>query len=98
MFLLLSNSKLSKLSIMTKAPVKCVLPNKKLYPFVDNSLTFFDSSSNSFSTTTYFALFEATLLFKLFSLSSESVSFTKSVISHPLTNFYLLSLHQEHYS
>ena len=48
MFLLLSNSKLSKLSIMTKAPVKCVLPNKKLYPFVDNSLTFFDSSSNSF--------------------------------------------------
>ena len=49
--------------------------------------TFFDSSFNSFSTSTCFVLFEVTFLFKFFSLRSKSVFFTKSRTSFLLANF-----------
>ena len=45
--------------------------------FVDITSTFFDSSFNSFSTSTYFVLFEVTFLLNFFSLSSK---FTTSLL------------------
>ena len=49
--------------------------------FVDISLTFSDSSFNSFSTNTCFDLFEVTFIFRFISLSSTSVFLTRLAIS-----------------
>ena len=81
-FLLLSN--VSELSIGAKikmfskpsSPVRYVLHNKKYYPFVNNILTFFESSINFSSPSVYF-LFEVNFLFIFFSLSSKSDFYTK---------------------
>ena len=56
-------------------------------PFVDNALTFSDSSFNSFSTSTCFVLFEIRFLFNFFSLSSKSFFFIKPAISVLLPTF-----------
>ena len=56
-------------------------------PFVDIASTFFDSSFNSFSTSTCFVSFEVTFLLKLFSLSSRFALFTKLPISLLLAKF-----------
>ena len=61
-------------------------------PFCDITLTFFDSSFNSFSLSTCFVLFEVTFLFNFFSLSSKPIFFTKLAISFLLANFACVSL------
>ena len=61
-------------------------------PFVDTSLTFFDSSFNSFSTNTCFLLFEITFLFNFFSLLSKSVFSRKLAISLLLGKFSCVNL------
>ena len=61
-------------------------------PFVDITSTFFDSSFNSFSTSTCFVLFEVTLIFKFFSLSSKSLFFTKLTVSLLLATFACANL------
>ena len=85
----------------------CNVPEEKyiallriLYPFikffvnffVDIASTFFDSSFNLFSTSTYFVLFELILLLELNSLLSKSVSFTKLAISILLAKFSFFNL------
>ena len=55
-------------------------------------MTFSNSSFNSFSTSTYFALFELTFLFKFVSLSSKSVFFTKLAILTLLAKFTCANL------
>ena len=86
-FLLLSN--VSELSIGAKIkmfskpspPVRYVLPNKKYYPFVNNILTFFESSINFCSPSASYFLFEVNFLFIFFSLSSKSDFYTKLATS-----------------
>ena len=56
-------------------------------PFVDIAVSFSDSSFNSFLPSTYFVLFEVTLLFKCFSFLSKSVFFAKLEISFLLAKF-----------
>ena len=56
-------------------------------PFVDISLTYSDSSSNLFSTSVCFVLFEVTFLFNFFSLLLIYVPFTKSAISSLVASF-----------
>ena len=63
-----------------------------LSPFVDIASTFFDSSFNLFSTTICFALFGVIILYKLFSLSSKSVVFTKLAIWFLLPKFACVNL------
>ena len=58
-------------------------------PFVDISLTFFDSSCNSFSD---FVLIEVTFYLESFSLLSKSASLTKSAISSSVGNFACANL------
>ena len=81
-FFLLSN--ISELSIGTKtkiwqvsSPVKYILPNKKLNPFVNNNLTFSNSSIDFFSTSPWFVLFEVTLLLIFFSFH-RNLSFLRN--------------------
>ena len=60
-----------------------------LYPFikslasllVDIASVFFDSSFNSLSTSTFVVLFEATILFAIFSLSLKVLFYSKLAIS-----------------
>ena len=61
-------------------------------PFIDIASTFFDSSFNSFSTSTSFVLFELILLSKLNSLLTKSALFTKLVISVLLAKFACFNL------
>ena len=65
---------------------------RKLYYFVDITLTFFYISFNSFSISTCFVLFEVSFLLKFFSLSSKSVFFAKSAISFLLAKFVCFNL------
>ena len=79
---------------------KYIVPLRILYwfikslvsPFVDIDLNFFDSSFSLFSTSRYFVLFKITFLFKFFSLSLKSVSFTKLAISLLLAKFVSANL------
>ena len=70
-------------------PIRILYPfiKSSVSPFLDIASTFFDSPFDSFSTSTCFVLFEVILLFKLFSLSSKSVSFMKLAISLLLAKF-----------
>ena len=61
-------------------------------PFVDISLTYSDSSSNLFSTSVCFVLFEVTFLFNFFSLLLIYVPFTKSAIPSLVANFACANL------
>ena len=63
--------------------------------FVDIALTFFDSSFNSFSTSTCFVLFEVTFLFKFFTFPSKFICFTKYHFC--LQNFLVLVLQQKYW-
>ena len=76
------------------APLRTLYPSIKSFvnPFVGIASTFFDSSFNSFSTSTYFILFELLLLLKLISLLSKSVLFTKLPISLLLAEFACFNL------
>ena len=60
--------------------------------FVDIASTFFNSSFNSFSTSTFVVLFEVTFLFIFFSLSLKSVVFTKLAISFLLVKLVFANL------
>ena len=48
------------------SPVKYILLNKKLYCFVDNTLTFYGRLFISFSTSTCFRLFKITIFINTF--------------------------------
>ena len=76
------------------APLRILYPFIKFFvnAFVDFTWTFFDSSSNSFSTSICFVLFVVTFLSKFFSLLSKSVFFTKSTISALVAKFACFNL------
>ena len=64
-----------------------ILPNKRSYPFSDIYATLFAKSVYFFYASMCFLLFEVTFFFKIPSLPSKYVFFTKGAISILLAEF-----------